>query len=161
MIRKIFALGLAAACAGAWVVPGEAAADVKIQRGNFSTAALLRDGGRVDDPLFRTLGYIRPEGRVEDNRFRTIGYLRADGRVEDDRFQTIGFVRADGEIEDASFRTVGYVREGVILDPEFRAVGYYEGAGDDGDATRTVAAYLFFFSTLLFEQPDWEVVTEP
>ena len=34
-------------------------------------------------------------------------------------------------------------------------------AGDDRDVKREVVAYLFFFSNLLFEQPGWEVVTEP
>jgi hypothetical protein len=89
-----------------------------------------------------------------------LGYVR-DGRIEDGRLRTIGYYRSDGRIEDASFRVVGYVREGVIQDGQLRSVGYYNDGGCEAGVEAALAAYVFFFSAVLFEQPDWDTALEP
>jgi hypothetical protein len=150
---------LSLACAA--LAATAARADVTIQGPGFGTRAHIRADGRVDDASFRTLGYVRPEGRVEDARFRALGYIRDDGRLEDARFRTIGYFRADGRLEDASFRTVGYIRDGVIQDADLKSVAYYDGATAEAGVDAALAAYVFFFSTVLFQQPDWDTALEP
>jgi hypothetical protein len=132
------------------------AADITIQRPNFSVAAYIRNNGRVEDESFRTLGYLRDDGRVEDARFQTLGYLRDGGRVEDARFATIGYVRTEGRIEDSRFKTVGYVRDGTIQDDGFKTVAHFETKVVNKITPVAIAAYLFFFSPALFPDAEWE-----
>jgi hypothetical protein len=70
-------------------------------------------------------------------------------------------LKPDGRVEDASFRLVGYAREGVIQDDEFRSVAYYDAGDAEPGVEKALAAYIFFFSAVLFEQPDWDVALEP
>jgi hypothetical protein len=56
---------------------------------------------------------------------------------------------------------VGYAREGVIQNDEFRSVAYYDAGDDEPGVKEALAAYIFFFSAVLFEQPDWDRVLEP
>ncbi len=146
---------------GAVVAVGAAAADIQIEGANGAVVAYIRDGGRVEDASFRTLGYVRDGGRVEDMRFRTLGFTGDDGSVQDASFWTIGYMRVGGRLEDASFMTVGYIREGVIQDPRFATVGFYEAADFAGDVGTAMAAYVFFFSPALFVQPEWDTVHKP
>ncbi len=158
-------MGLKSVCVtflvGMVVAVGTAGADIKVEGSNGGVVAYIRDGGRVEDASFRPLGYIRDGGRVEDMRFRTVGFVRGGGSVEDATYWTIGYFRGGGRVEDASFRTVGYVREGVIQDPRFVTVGFYEVSGFEGDVDAAMAAYVFFFSPALFAQPEWDTVHKP
>jgi hypothetical protein len=153
-------IGWCVAGAAAAFVAGPAVADIKVQGPAFGATAFIRTDGRVENATLRTLGYVRPEGRVEDARFRALGYVR-DGRIEDGRLRTIGYYRSDGRVEDASFRVIGYIREGVIQDGQLRSVAYYDEGDCDVGVGAALAAYVFFFSSVLFEQPGWDTALEP
>jgi hypothetical protein len=140
---------------------GAAAADIPIKNTRGGIDAFIREGGRVEDAFFRTLGYVREGGRVEDMGFRTLGFVNDDGSITDASLRRLGAVRAGGRLEDASFKTVGYIREGVIQDSGLAAVGYYDGRAYEGDADAALAAYVFFFSPVLFAQPEWDTVHKP
>jgi hypothetical protein len=45
--------------------------------------------------------------------------------------------------------------------PRRPAAGFYEAGGFAGDVEVAMAAYVFFFSPVLFEQPEWDTVYKP
>ena len=158
-MKRLIILCIAGA-ATALSVAGPAAADIKITGRAFGSTAFIRTDGRVENASFRILGYVRPGGRVEDARFRALGYFH-DGTIKDGRLRTIGYYRSDGRVEDASLRVVGYVRGGVVQDERFRAVAYYDDGDCEAGVEAALAAYIFFFSSVLFEQPEWDTALEP
>jgi hypothetical protein len=134
---------------------------IRFESPNGALVAYIKVGGRVEDASFRAMGYVRDGGRVEDAGFRTLGFVSEDGAVKDATYSTVGYFRPGGRVEDSSYRTVGYAREGVIQDVHLTTVGFYDVGSFEGDVDAALAAYVFFFSRVLFVQPNWETFYKP